>query len=223
MVKIKITISDDDLDVGVISAQFATNETEVIPVVEEAVEPEIDLGVLDSLTGDERAAMMSSLYDKGISWRNLGKHLGIKGDSARRRVAIWKDKRKGKKAEKVKPKKVEPKKASVPNLTEFEITKAIYGVVVASNASVHFARDISNTIIKSYQEQYEDDAKLKKFISTINQRIERGMNKISLVLGPTKCMVARSRRPDDSGLQLITYSDDMPPWDALWDKLERLV
>lgn len=245
MAEIKIIISDYDLDIEALIAQFSKNgnvtiniQTEIgadtltpeAPTVEVT---ELDLSVLNSLEGEELTDKISELHELGASWKELGTQLGIRGDSVYRRVYDLKKRRKGSKkaskkaakkaAKKTVPKaKPKPKKPSVPDLTEQEIIEAVYGSVAASSKGVHFAKRISETIVTSYRERYADDAKLEEFIKNIHKRIESAINKIALALGPTKCMVTRSREATgEVTLQLMVYNNDIPTLDVLWNTLKK--
>ena len=190
------------------------------------------LARLDKLEGDELTMLADELhYDMKISWTTLGNYLGIRGDTLYRRCKTLREKgkRKDKKTKKATKKKAKPKakpkpeKPSVPNLSEYEIIEAVYGVIEGDPSGVHFADTISKTMIALYCKRYKADTKLDEFKASIGNRIDTAVNKIALGLGQTKCMVTRSQAPNGQfSLQIMVYNKNIPELDILCDKLKKL-
>ena len=218
-----VLLVDED-DVIVADPVKAPNDEELLAT---------ELAILATMQGDEQSARAFELHSshKALSWNMLGDTVGIRGDTLYRRCKVLREKgkRKDKKAKKaakkkVKPKaKPKPKKPDAPTLSEYEIVEAVYGLIMGKPDGVHFAKTISSTMIASYNERYAANTKLDEFKATINKRIDESMSKISLALGPTKCMITRSQEANGQfSTQLMVYNKNIPSLDILWDKLVKL-
>jgi hypothetical protein len=188
---------------------------------------------LSKLEGEKQTAMADELHSGSLilSWTELGDALNVKGNTLYRRCKSLREKgkRKDKKAKKAKKEKVKPKakpkpvKPSVPNLSEYEIIEAVYGVIQGNPSGVHFANTISSTMIASYSNRYKADTKLDEFKTSIGERIDTAVNKIALVLGHTNCMVTRAQESNGQfSLQIMVYNKNIPELDTLWGKLKKL-
>ena len=143
-------------------------------------------------------------------------------ESRRFRRKLNEEKVSVKPAKKVKA-KPKPKKPDVPNLSEKDIVETVYSIIRANTKGVHFSTQISSVLINSYSEKYENNKKLEDFKSSIGERIDDAMNKIALVLGPTACMISRSRNEFGSFTnQLMVYTKNIPTHKGLEKELKQL-
>jgi len=253
MAQIKIDIDDKNFDITKLISLLAgnsrvtinifTSEEEInnsenliidkqgVVIIEDkspVITLEQRLTKLASLPKSEQSALASKLRTEGIGWTQMAKHLGIRADTLYRRVKAHEAK--STKAKVTKPKKVKPKpapkpkKPSVPSLSEAEVIDCVYSFIRGKKeGGIHFSKHISQALVTSYEKQYKADAKLTKFKTTISSRIDDAMNKIALVLGPTKCMVTRSRGPNgDFTIQLMVYTKDIPTSEALSKELAKI-
>ncbi len=187
---------------------------------------------IDGLEGDEQTKKAAELhYEKGVSWRAIGDHIGVRADTLYRRVKAIKNapkkaaKKAKKKAKAAKPKPApKPKKPSVPDLSDEDLGDALYAVMKGNTKGVHFSHTMAENLIAGYTEKYENDGKLDTFKREIHQRIVMMMNKIALVLGPSQCIVTHSREGPGGqhSHQLMVYSSDLPPYKTVWSKLLKL-
>ena len=253
MAKISIEIEDNNFDIGTFVSAFASNSKVTVNIftseqeINDSDNIEIDnkgeILVEESLPVLSREQLLNKLarmpkrsaeqtqyaeqlhVEYRITWKAIGKALGVGGDTVYRRVQALQTKlasgglkKKSKAKAKPKPK---PKKPDAPKLSDKDVALTVYSIVSGHKKSgVHFSETITKSIIESYEKQYEANKKLTDFKSSIGGRIEDAMNKIALALGPTKCMSSRSC--DHVGVyttQLLTYSKDLPSQ----TKLEKML
>lgn len=183
--------------------------------------------------GREQTLYAEKLHvEDKITWKALGLALGIGGDSIYRRVQAahaetkknkpGKGKKTAKKPVKAKP-KPKPKLPDVPNLTENDILEAVYSCIRGKpNGGVHFSTTISQALIAPLEKQYAANKKLTDAKSSMGGKVDDAMNKIALVLGPTKCMVTRSREANGNfTIQLMVYTKNIPTQSALTKALKK--
>ena len=227
-VTVNIFTSEDEINA---SEGMSFEEEQVI--VEDSLPQPTEKQLLNKLARMPNKSVEQTLYaeklhkENKITWIALGKALGIGGDSIYRRVKavhrkLNEDKVSSKPAKKVKA-KPKPKKPDVPNLSEKDIVETVYSIIRANTKGVHFSTQISSVLINSYTEKYENNKKLEDFKSSIGERIDEAMNKIALVLGPTACMISRSRNEFGSFTnQLMVYTKNIPTHKALEKELKQL-
>tara|TARA_B100000212_G_C27319099_1_gene509320 strand:+ start:322 stop:1110 length:789 start_codon:yes stop_codon:yes gene_type:complete len=230
---VNIFTSEDEIE----QSEGLSFEEEKVIVEDELPQP-TEKQLLNKLARMPNKSVEQTLYaeklykENKITWVKIGKALGIGGDSVYRRVqAVHKklQKEKGKAAwaamppaKKVKA-KPKPKKPDVPNMSDKDVVEAVYSFIRGNPQGVHFSTQISDVIIGSYEKRYENNKKLEDFKSSIGERIEDAMNKIALVLGPTACMISRSRNELGSFTnQLMVYRKNIPTHKALEKELEQL-
>ena len=227
-VTVNIFTSEDEINA---SESMTFEEDQVI--VEDKLPQLTEQQLLNKLARMPNKSVEQTLYaeklhkENKITWIALGKALGIGGDSIYRRVKavhrkLNEEKGGSKPAKKVKA-KPKPKKPDVPNLSEKDIIETVYSIIRANTKGVHFSTQISTVLINSYTEKYENNKKLEDFKSSIGEKIDDAMNKIALVLGPTACMISRSRNEFGSFTnQLMVYTKNIPTHKALQKELKQL-
>tara|TARA_B100000575_G_scaffold251962_1_gene219644 strand:+ start:2733 stop:3521 length:789 start_codon:yes stop_codon:yes gene_type:complete len=207
-------------------------------IVEDTLPQPTEKQLLNKLARMPSKSVEQTLYaeklhkENKITWIKIGKALGIGGDSVYRRVQavhkkLDKEKRKAAWAAMPPAKKVKakpkPKKPEVPNLSEKDVVEAVYSFIRGNPKGVHFSTQISSVLIKSYSDKYENNKKLEDFKSSIGKKIDDAMSKIALVLGPTACMISRSRNEHGSFTnQLMVYNKSIPTHKGLEKSLNEL-
>lgn len=166
-----------------------------------------DYSVLDNKEREEQNTLIQSLKDRGASWSEMGKYLGVRADTLRKRVSVHQT-RGVKKANKAFKKKL----PNFEEITNEELVATVYGMVTAVAGKPNMiitASNIANLIGDNLRNTYKMTPYLNKYCMQLESRIIDIFENIGKILGIAKCMFTRA--DNESGQisgQLMFYSTD---------------
>lgn len=183
------------------------NGSDVKPTKQQPKTWKFDYSVLDNKEREIQNKLIQSFNDRGASWSEMGKYLGVRADTLRKRISVHQT-RGVKKANKEFKKRL-PEFVEISNE---ELVGTVYGMVTATAGKPNMiitATSIANLIGGNLRNTYKMTPYLNKYCMQLESRIVDIFENIGKILGIAKCMFTRAN--NESGQisgQLMFYSTD---------------